>query len=48
MHPLWNASTDRQRQHLLQLQSWGTSGTIFRVELDGGQARHYIVFESAG
>jgi len=31
-----------------RIQSWGASGTIFRVELDGGQARHYIVFESAG
>jgi hypothetical protein len=30
-----------------RVQSWGSSGTIFRVELEGGQTRHYIVFESA-
>jgi hypothetical protein len=30
------------------IQSWGATGTIFRIELESGQTKHYIVFESAG
>jgi hypothetical protein len=29
-----------------RVQPWGTTGTIFRIELEGGQTKHYIVFES--
>jgi hypothetical protein len=31
-----------------RIQPWGATGTIFRIELEGGQIKHYIVFESAG
>jgi hypothetical protein len=31
-----------------RVQPWGATGTIFRIELEGGQTKHYIVFESAG
>jgi hypothetical protein len=31
-----------------RVRSWGDTSAIFRIELEGGQTKHYIVFGSVG
>jgi hypothetical protein len=41
-------SIKRAARAVERVEAWDATGTIFRLELQGGHTRYYLVFESAG